>query len=146
VDLDWEHVRAVDIFAALRSFLPNGGRVEAVTVYPSDYGLQRMKEEATSGPQARVLGRPSGAAGSMCHCFLFHARTLWRRFLLWMHLVLSDAKCTCSCRTQWELNTLAHGGRQGGRQQGTLSLCSNAPTVSGLFSRTTIHLFADCVG
>lgn len=51
VDLDWEHIRAVDIYAALRSFLPAGGRIESVTVYPSDYGLQRMKEEATRGPQ-----------------------------------------------------------------------------------------------
>ena len=51
VDLDWEHVRAVDIFATLRSFLPKGGRLEKVTVYPSDYGLERMVEEAVSGPQ-----------------------------------------------------------------------------------------------
>lgn len=51
VDLDWERVKAVDIYAALRSFLPAGGRIESVTVYPSDYGLQRMKEETTRGPQ-----------------------------------------------------------------------------------------------
>lgn len=51
MDLDWDHVRAVDIFAALRSFLPAGGSVQRVTVYPSDYGLQRMEEDARSGPQ-----------------------------------------------------------------------------------------------
>jgi hypothetical protein len=51
VDLDWDHVRAVDIFAVLRSFVPSGGRIKKVTVYPSDYGLERMKEEATLGPR-----------------------------------------------------------------------------------------------
>lgn len=51
LDLDWEHVRAVDILAVLRSFCPPKGRVQRVTVYPSDYGLERMAEEATAGPQ-----------------------------------------------------------------------------------------------
>lgn len=56
VDLDWDHVRAVDIHAALRSFLPAGGHIASVTVYPSDYGLQRMQEEAAHGPQVCDLG------------------------------------------------------------------------------------------
>lgn len=56
VDLDWDHVRAVDIHAALRSFLPASGRIASVTVYPSDYGLQRMQEEAAHGPQVCSLG------------------------------------------------------------------------------------------
>ena len=51
VDLDWTHVTAVDILAVLRSFLPASGRIERVTVYPSDYGLQRMAEEASAGPR-----------------------------------------------------------------------------------------------
>jgi hypothetical protein len=41
----------VDIYAALRSFLPAGGRLLRVTVYPSDYGLQRMATEEAAGPQ-----------------------------------------------------------------------------------------------
>lgn len=57
VDLDWSHIRAVDILAVLRSFLPKGGRIERVTVYPSDYGLQRMAREASMGPQVRSLHR-----------------------------------------------------------------------------------------
>ena len=35
VDLDWEHLRAVDILALLRSFLPKGGAITSVVVYPS---------------------------------------------------------------------------------------------------------------
>jgi len=53
VDLDWDKLRAVDIFAALRSFLPAGGAIKRVTVYPSDYGLERMAQEAAEGPTVR---------------------------------------------------------------------------------------------
>ena len=51
VDLDWDHVKAVDIYAVLRSFLPHGGELKRVTVYPSDYGIERMAEEEAKGPQ-----------------------------------------------------------------------------------------------
>ncbi|GAB4817011.1 hypothetical protein N2152v2_004057 [Parachlorella kessleri] len=64
VDLDWAHIRAVDILAVLRSFLPKGGRLERVTVYPSDYGLQRMAEEATAGPQGIWKAKQAAAEGS----------------------------------------------------------------------------------
>ena len=51
VDLDWDKIRAVDILAVLRSFLGKGQSIQAVTVYPSDFGLEKMKEEAAIGPQ-----------------------------------------------------------------------------------------------
>ncbi len=54
VDLDWDAVRAVDILVVMRSFLPRGAAIQRVTVYPSDYGLERMREEAEMGP--RVSG------------------------------------------------------------------------------------------
>ena len=50
VNLNWDHVRSVDILAVLRSFVPAGGRILSVTVYPSEFGEQRMAEEATVGP------------------------------------------------------------------------------------------------
>lgn len=34
----------------LSSFLPKDGQIIAVTVYPSEFGLQRMKEEEIHGP------------------------------------------------------------------------------------------------
>ena len=43
----------MDILVVLRSFLPKGGRIDRVTVYLSDFGLQRMAEEAALGPQVR---------------------------------------------------------------------------------------------
>lgn len=51
VDLDWEHIKAVDILAVLQSFVPDGGSIVSVTVYPSDYGLEKMAEEKQSGPK-----------------------------------------------------------------------------------------------
>ncbi len=36
----------------LRSFLPPGGAIVRVSVYPSDFGLARMKEEEEHGPRA----------------------------------------------------------------------------------------------
>lgn len=44
-------MQAVDILVMLKSFLPESGSIESVTVYPSDFGLERMKEEEVKGPQ-----------------------------------------------------------------------------------------------
>ena len=48
VNCEWQQIRAVDILTILRSFCPASGEVKRVTVYPSDFGLQRMKEENAS--------------------------------------------------------------------------------------------------
>ncbi|XP_073137627.1 pre-rRNA-processing protein esf1 [Henckelia pumila] len=50
VNLDWSQVRAVDLYVLLTSFLPKGGQIVSVTVYPSEFGLKRMEEEGTRGP------------------------------------------------------------------------------------------------
>lgn len=47
-------VRAVDILAMLKSFLGKGQAIKRVTVYPSDYGLERMADEARFGPAGLV--------------------------------------------------------------------------------------------
>lgn len=62
VDLDWRHVRAVDILSILQSFASgSSGRVRRVTVYPSDYGLERMQAEARAGPQGIYKGADGAA-------------------------------------------------------------------------------------
>jgi len=47
---DWSSVRAVDLFAIASSFAPPGC-VKYVKVFPSDFGTERMKNDATLGPQ-----------------------------------------------------------------------------------------------
>lgn len=42
--------QAKDLYVVLNSFLPKDGRILSVAVYPSDFGLQRMKEEEIHGP------------------------------------------------------------------------------------------------
>jgi hypothetical protein len=49
MNMDWSHVRAVDIFTILSSFTP-AGAVKRVQVYPSDFGMERMKKEQLFGP------------------------------------------------------------------------------------------------
>ena len=65
VDLDWDKISAVDVLAVLRSFLVKGQSIKAVSVYPSDFGLLKMKEEASLGPQ---VGQPGLAQQPLLCC------------------------------------------------------------------------------
>jgi len=49
MDMDWKHVRAVDLFAILSSFTPPGA-IRRVQIFPSNFGLERMAKEAQYGP------------------------------------------------------------------------------------------------
>lgn len=53
-NMDWDRVRAVDLMVLFSSFLPPGGSVLSIKIYPSDYGKQRMKEEEEHGPPELV--------------------------------------------------------------------------------------------
>lgn len=48
---DWENLKAQDILMVLQSFCPPGKVVKSVIIYPSDFGLKRMANEAKYGPQ-----------------------------------------------------------------------------------------------
>lgn len=50
-------MKAVDIFVMLQSFLKKGQKIEKVTVYPSDYGLKRMADEARFGPKGLTTSK-----------------------------------------------------------------------------------------
>ena len=52
VNLDWDNIRAVDILAVLQSFIPVSSEesVKKVTIYPSEFGKERIQREAVQGP------------------------------------------------------------------------------------------------
>ncbi|RBR12768.1 uncharacterized protein FIESC28_08470 [Fusarium coffeatum] len=51
VNLDWDHVKSTDLMALFNSFLPDtGGKIEKISVYPSEFGKERMQQEEVEGP------------------------------------------------------------------------------------------------
>lgn len=50
MNYDWSKITAGDIMIALSSFLPAGGRIEKVAVFPSDFGLRMLEKEEKEGP------------------------------------------------------------------------------------------------
>uniref|UniRef100_T1I2H2 NUC153 domain-containing protein n=1 Tax=Rhodnius prolixus TaxID=13249 RepID=T1I2H2_RHOPR len=65
--LDWDRIYAKDLMVLLNSFLPADGIIESVTVYPSQFGLERMKEEELKGPKELVeIKEPIGFEEDDC--------------------------------------------------------------------------------
>lgn len=52
VNLDWDHVKSTDLMALFSSFLPadDNGRILKISVYPSEFGKERMQQEELEGP------------------------------------------------------------------------------------------------
>lgn len=56
VHLDWDHVNSTDLYALFASFLKDGqGSLENVSVYPSEFGKERMQQEETEGPPKELF-------------------------------------------------------------------------------------------
>ncbi|XP_026869577.2 ESF1 homolog [Electrophorus electricus] len=49
-NMDWDRIKAKDLLALFSSFKPKGGVVLSVTIYPSEFGKERMDAEQTRGP------------------------------------------------------------------------------------------------
>ncbi|KAK5926032.1 hypothetical protein CgunFtcFv8_021636 [Champsocephalus gunnari] len=49
-NMDWDRMKAKDLLALFNSFLPKGGAVLSVKIFPSEFGKQRLKGEETQGP------------------------------------------------------------------------------------------------
>ncbi|KAJ2642099.1 pre-rRNA-processing protein esf1, partial [Coemansia sp. RSA 1694] len=59
VNLDWEHVRAVDLLTVFSAFKPDGSSIVAVRIYPSEFGKERISKEAAEGPPRDIFAKPN---------------------------------------------------------------------------------------
>ena len=50
VNMDWEHLKALDILALIQSFVSSTGSVTSVIIYLSDFGKKRLELENQMGP------------------------------------------------------------------------------------------------
>ena len=55
VNLDWDNIRAEDLFVAMNSFKPTLGSVTSVKVFPSQFGKERLSREDTEGPPKSIF-------------------------------------------------------------------------------------------
>ncbi|KAK4248436.1 hypothetical protein C7999DRAFT_40310 [Corynascus novoguineensis] len=55
VNIDWDHIKSVDLLALFSSFVPPGGRIEKVSIYPSEFGKERMQREEVEGPPREIF-------------------------------------------------------------------------------------------
>ncbi|XP_034721188.1 ESF1 homolog, partial [Etheostoma cragini] len=47
-NMDWDRMKAKDLLALFNSFVPKGGAVLSVKIYPSEFGKERLKAEQTN--------------------------------------------------------------------------------------------------
>lgn len=55
VNIDWDNIKSVDLMALFKSFVPISGRIEKVSIYPSDFGKERMQREELEGPPKEIF-------------------------------------------------------------------------------------------
>jgi hypothetical protein len=49
-NMDWDRINAADVYVLLNSYTPKDGKLESVTIYPSQFGKERLKFEEKHGP------------------------------------------------------------------------------------------------
>lgn len=55
VNMDWDNIKAKDLYKVFEAFKPKTGTIRNVTVYLSDFGRERMESEAMMGPPAAIF-------------------------------------------------------------------------------------------
>jgi len=55
VNMDWDKIKAVDILKVLSGFKPDTGIIKSVTIYPSEFGKERIALEDAQGPPPEIF-------------------------------------------------------------------------------------------
>ncbi|SCV06113.1 LANO_0H22386g1_1 [Lachancea nothofagi CBS 11611] len=55
VNLDWDHVKSEDLMITFTSFVPKGGKIVRIAVYPSEFGKERLQREELEGPPKEIF-------------------------------------------------------------------------------------------
>ncbi|RKP23604.1 hypothetical protein SYNPS1DRAFT_11208, partial [Syncephalis pseudoplumigaleata] len=63
VNLDWDNIKATDLFTIFNGFKPNGSVVHSVKIYTSEFGKQRLEQAsaAREGPPKEIFSRNDGS-------------------------------------------------------------------------------------
>jgi hypothetical protein len=57
VNLDWDNIRSADLMAVFSSFVKPGGKIRKISIYPSEFGKERMEREELEGPPKEIFTR-----------------------------------------------------------------------------------------
>jgi hypothetical protein len=55
VNMDWDHIKAKDLFKVFDAFKPKHGIIRNVKIYLSDFGKSSLERERTDGPPAEIF-------------------------------------------------------------------------------------------
>ncbi|KAL6937559.1 hypothetical protein ACO0RG_004070 [Hanseniaspora osmophila] len=55
VNMDWDHLKSADLMMTFNSFVPKGGKILKVAIYPSEFGKERMAREEVEGPPRELF-------------------------------------------------------------------------------------------
>lgn len=55
VNLDWDHVKSTDLMITFSGFVPKGGKIRKICIYPSEFGKERMQREEVEGPPRELF-------------------------------------------------------------------------------------------
>ncbi|KAI4123713.1 MAG: hypothetical protein LQ338_005131 [Usnochroma carphineum] len=64
VNLDWDNIRAADLMAVFSSFVSSAGQIKKISVYPSDFGRERIEREEMEGPPKEIFAKDNGDVDS----------------------------------------------------------------------------------